>query len=135
MLDTEGTNLIEVLGHKDVDPTRTTSNDIIEIINVLGVEAARNALLKELRAVISFGGSYVNYRHLATLVDVMTSQGYLMSITRHGINRVVDSSPLKRCSFEETVDILMDAAVFSEHDDLKVNDSSIFYRIRFNSYY
>ena len=79
----------------------------------------RNALLKELRAVISFDGSYVNYRHLATLADVMTYRGYLMAITRHGINRV-DSGPMMRCSFEETVEILMDAAIFSEHDDLKV---------------
>ena len=52
-----------------VDARHTTSNHIIEIINVLGIEAARNALMKEFRNVIEFDGSYVNYRHLDTLVS------------------------------------------------------------------
>lgn len=52
--------------------------------------------------VISFDGSYVNYRHLALLCDVMTARGHLMAVTRHGINRQ-DIGPLMRCSFEETV--------------------------------
>ncbi|KAN0031933.1 hypothetical protein ACTFIV_005803 [Dictyostelium citrinum] len=118
ILDTDGVSLLEVMSHPDVDHTRTTSNDIVEIIQVLGIEAVRNALLKELRAVISFDGSYVNYRHLAILADVMTYRGHLMAITRHGINRV-ETGPLMRCSFEETVEILMDAAMFSETDDVK----------------
>nr|AOE43182.1 RNA polymerase II largest subunit/RNA polymerase II core subunit [Synstelium polycarpum] len=118
VLDTDGVNLLEVMSHPDVDHTRTVSNDIVEIIQVLGIEAVRNALLKELRAVISFDGSYVNYRHLAILADVMTYRGHLMAITRHGINRV-ESGPLMRCSFEETVEILMDAAMFSETDDIR----------------
>lgn len=63
-------------------------------------------------------GSYVNYRHLSTLIDVMTFRGHLMAITRHGINRV-DNGPMLRSSFEETVEILMEAAVFAEADNLK----------------
>ncbi|KYR01974.1 RNA polymerase II largest subunit [Tieghemostelium lacteum] len=118
VLDTDGVNLLEVMSHPDVDHTRTISNDIVEIIQVLGIEAVRAALLKELRSVISFDGSYVNYRHLAMLTDVMTYRGHLMSITRHGINRV-ESGPLMRCSYEETVEILMDAAMFSESDDIR----------------
>jgi len=114
-LDTEGVNLLEVMNHEDVDFTRTTSNHLIEVIQVLGIEAVRNQLLKELRGVIEFDGSYVNYRHLAILVEVMTYRGHLMSITRHGINRV-ETGPLMRCSFEETVDILMEAAAFAERD-------------------
>lgn len=78
----------------------------------------RRALLKEMRAVISFDGSYVNYRHLATLCDVMTQKGHLMSITRNGINRV-DKGCLAKCSFEETVEILMNAAAFAETDHLR----------------
>ncbi|MFN4040002.1 MAG: hypothetical protein ACK4IB_11770, partial [Erythrobacter sp.] len=65
VLDTDGTNLREVLAHPDVDASRTTSNDIREIFEALGVEAVRAALLHELRSVISFDGAYVNYRHLA----------------------------------------------------------------------
>ena len=91
--------------HPDVDYRRTISNHLVEIIEVLGIEAARNALLKEMRGVIEFDGSYVNYRHLAALVDSMTSRGHFMAITRHGINRQ-ENGPLAQCSFEETVDIL-----------------------------
>mmetsp|Transcript_37614 Transcript_37614/g.45775 ORF Transcript_37614/g.45775 Transcript_37614/m.45775 type:complete len:289 (+) Transcript_37614:1846-2712(+) len=60
---------------------------------------------------------YVNYRHLSTLVDVMTQRGIFTSITRHGINRV-NSGPLRKCSFEETAEILLEAAFFGEHDTL-----------------
>uniref|UniRef100_A0A453CST8 DNA-directed RNA polymerase n=1 Tax=Aegilops tauschii subsp. strangulata TaxID=200361 RepID=A0A453CST8_AEGTS len=67
MLDTEGVNLLAVMCHEDVDATRTTSNHLIEVIEVLGIEAVRRSLLDELRVVISFDGSYVNYRHLAIL--------------------------------------------------------------------
>jgi len=118
VLETDGTNLMAVLGVDFVDATRTTSNDIVEVFVTLGIEGVRGALLSELRNVISFDGSYVNYRHLACLVDVMTMQGHLMAIDRHGINRV-DSGPLLRCSFEETVDMLMDAAVYAEDEILR----------------
>ncbi|KAH9322462.1 hypothetical protein KI387_017101, partial [Taxus chinensis] len=118
MLDTEGVNMLAVMCHEDVDATRTTSNHLIEVIEVLGIEAVRKSLLDELRVVISFDGSYVNYRHLAILCDTMTYRGHLMAITRHGINRN-DTGPMMRCSFEETVDILLDAAVFSEADPLR----------------
>lgn len=89
----------------DVDYTRTNSNHLIDILNVLGIEAARKALMQEIRNVIEFDGSYVNYRHLAALVDSMTCRGHFMAITRHGINRN-ENGPLGQCSFEETVDIL-----------------------------
>ncbi len=96
--------------HPDVDFKRTISNHLIEMIDVLGIEAARNALLKEMRGVIEFDGSYVNYRHLAALCDSMTARGHFMAITRHGINRN-ENGPLAQCSFEETVDILFRHAV------------------------
>lgn len=115
VLDTEGINLAQVLCHPDVDFTRTVSNHVPEVIEVLGVEATRNQLLREMRGVIEFDGSYVNYRHLAILTDIMTYRGFLMAITRHGINRN-DTGPLMRCSFEESVDILFRAAIFGETD-------------------
>jgi DNA-directed RNA polymerase II subunit RPB1 len=118
ILETEGLNLQEVMSHAKVDHRRIHSNSILEIIQVLGIEAARAAILKELRHVIEFDGSYVNYRHLALLCDVMTSKGYLMGITRHGINRA-ESGALMRCSFEETVEILLEAAAIGELDDCK----------------
>ena len=72
------------------------------LTQVLGVEAVRKALEKEMNHVISFDGSYVNYRHLALLCDIMSCRGHLMAVTRHGINRQ-EVGALMRCSFEETV--------------------------------
>lgn len=70
------------------------------------------------RAVINFAGTYVNYRHLSLLCDIMTVKGYLMAITRHGVNRQKVGA-LMRCSFEETVDVLMEASTFAECDHLR----------------
>lgn len=69
---------------------------------ILGIEAVRKSIEKEMNHVISFDGSYVNYRHLSLLCDSMTAKGHLMAITRHGINRQ-ETGALARCSFEETV--------------------------------
>ncbi|KAF9159494.1 DNA-directed RNA polymerase II subunit rpb1 [Actinomortierella ambigua] len=117
-LETSGSNLKTVMCELDVDASRTYSNNCGEVMTVLGIEAARQALLKELRGVIEFDGSYVNYRHLALLCDVMTHRGHLMAITRHGINRA-ETGALMRCSFEETVEILMEAAAVGELDDCR----------------
>ncbi|KIK43849.1 hypothetical protein CY34DRAFT_803352 [Suillus luteus UH-Slu-Lm8-n1] len=116
VLETDGINLKTVMCIDSVDFTRTYSNSCVEIFNVLGIEAARAAIMRELRGVIEFDGSYVNYRHLALLCDLMTHRGSLMAITRHGINRA-DTGALMRCSFEETVEILMEAAAVGEKDD------------------
>ncbi|PPQ63539.1 hypothetical protein CVT24_004769 [Panaeolus cyanescens] len=116
VLETDGIALKKVMCIDGVDFTRTYSNNCIEIFDVLGIEAARTALMRELRGVIEFDGSYVNYRHLALLCDLMTHRGILMSITRHGINRS-DTGALMRCSFEETVEILMEAAAVGDKDD------------------
>jgi len=71
-------------------------------------------------------GIYVNYRHISTLVDMMTLRGILTSITRHGINRV-DVGPLRKCTFEETTEILLEAAFFGETDPLTgVSENIIF---------
>ncbi|KAF2033220.1 beta and beta-prime subunits of DNA dependent RNA-polymerase [Setomelanomma holmii] len=118
VLDTTGTALAEVLAIDGINPTTTYSNSFIEILGVLGIEAARAGLLRELGMVLSFDGSYVNHRHMALLVDIMTQRGLLMAITRHGINRN-DTGALMRCSFEETVEILLEAAGFGELDDCR----------------
>nr|ANM86208.1 DNA-directed RNA polymerase II subunit RPB1 [Stygiella incarcerata] len=117
---TEGTNVRGVL--KDptlgIDYSRVHSNSIVEVREVLGIEAVRHALLKEMRKVIEFDGSYVNYRHLSLLCEVMTARGFLLPITRHGINQP-DIGPLMRCSFEESVEILLESAVFGDRDLLR----------------
>ncbi|MCJ1479194.1 DNA-directed RNA polymerase II subunit rpb1 [Lambiella insularis] len=117
-LDTSGSALAEVITIPGVDSTRTYSNSFFEVFGVFGIEAARSALMRELTAVLAFDGSYVNHRHLALLVDVMTSRGHLIPITRHGINKA-DTGALMRCSFEETVEILLEAAAVGELDDCR----------------
>jgi DNA-directed RNA polymerase beta' subunit len=115
VLDTDGTNLMEILTNPNIDATRTVSNDIREIYETLGIEAARNALYHELINVTSEGS--MNYRHLSLLIDTMTYKGYLMSIDRHGINRG-DIGPLAKSSFEETTDMLINASIFAEYDNV-----------------
>ena len=100
-----------------VDNTKTISNDLLEIKDILGAEAARHSLCLEFRTVLSFYGIYVNYRHISVLCDMMAQKGKLTSITRHGINRL-ESGPLRKCSFEETCEILIEAAVHNERDNL-----------------
>ena len=118
-LETDGSNLKDLLMIKEyIDIHKCFSNDIIEVYETFGIEAARTVLLNEIRNVIQFDGSYVNVRHLELLVDTMTYRGGLMSITRHGINRN-DTGPLMKCSFEETVNVLINAAVNSQIDHLR----------------
>jgi DNA-directed RNA polymerase II subunit RPB1 len=105
------------LAFEKVDYKKTSSNDIREILVTLGIEAARLSLIGELRFVLGSYGIYVNYRHLGTLCDIMTNRGILTAITRHGINRV-DSRALRKCSFEETTDMLAKAAIFGELDKM-----------------
>ena len=124
ILDTNGTNLIEILQNKHVDRERTVTNDIYEMFSIFGIEAARNIIMMEIKEVISGGGSYVNYRHLNMLCDMMTKNGSMMSIDRFGINRD-NIGPLAKASFEETTDQLFKASVFGEKDQLTGVSSNI----------
>lgn len=126
VLDTDGVNMEEVMLLPEVDFGRLKSNHVVEVLNVLGIEATRGALLFFVREVISFDGSYVNYRHLGTMADVMSNRGHLMAITRHGINRT-NMGPFMKCSFEETVEILMDAAIYAEVDHMRAVSENIIF--------
>ena len=118
VLETTGSALAKVLEIPGVDATRTYSNRFTEVFEVFGIEATRAAILRELTNVLAFDGSYVNHRHLALLCDIMTARGYVMAVTRHGINKS-DTGALMRCSFEQTVEILLDAAATGELDDCR----------------
>jgi DNA-directed RNA polymerase II subunit RPB1 len=78
----------------------------------LGIEAARKAIEKELLHVISFDGGYVNRRHILLLTEVMTCKGHLSAVSRQGISRS-QPSPLAKCSFEQTVSLMLTWSVFS----------------------
>ena len=118
VIDTIGTNLIGVLGVQYIDSTRTVSNDIIEIHNVLGVEAARATIYNELADVIEFDGTYLNYRHMSLLCDRMTYTGGHISIFRHGIN-LDDTGPIAKASFEETPEMFLKAARHGALDTMR----------------
>jgi len=122
ILETDGVNLIEILNNDYIDCEKSISNDIIEVYQVLGIEAARNALIKEIILVAE--GHYINHRHIELLVDAMTNRGDLVSINRQGIKRG-DTGPLAKCSFEDTTDQLIKSSIFSEKDKLKGVSSNI----------
>ena len=109
--------LAECAALPHVDWSRCTSNDLWEVLPTLGVEACAHVLYDQLKTVVSYDGTYVDDRHLLLLVDTMCRGGGLMPLNRHGINRVEDTSPLMRCSFEETMDVLCEAAVFGESEN------------------
>ena len=104
--------------------SKCISNDIIEIYEILGIEAARHILMKEIYEVVDHAGEYINGRHIEILCDVMTSKGILFSINRQGINQG-DIGPLAKCSFEDTSDQLIKAGIFAEKDRLLGVSSNI----------
>jgi DNA-directed RNA polymerase subunit A" len=118
MLQTEGTNLKEVLALPEVDHTRTTCNNIKEIENVLGIEAARESVLREAKKVLDDQGLDVDIRHLMLVADLMSSDGTIKAIGRQGISGE-KTSVFARAAFEETVRHLLDAALKGIEDELK----------------
>jgi DNA-directed RNA polymerase II subunit RPB1 len=106
------------LGLDYIDSNRTISNDIIEIFDVLGMEAARQCIYNELAEVLEFDGSYVNAHHMALLCDRMSFSHKLISIFRHGINND-DIGPIAKASFEETPEMFLKAARHAELDTLR----------------
>ena len=118
VLDTVGTNLLDILALDYVDKERTYSNDIQEIYRTLGVEAARQSILNELAEVIEFDGTYINYHHTNMLADRMCCNNKLVSVFRHGINND-DIGPIAKASFEETPEMFLKAARHGELDNMK----------------
>jgi DNA-directed RNA polymerase III subunit RPC1 len=100
-----------------VDGLRTVSNHIVEVEHVLGIEAARLAIMKEIDTVYSSYGMEIDKRHLMLLADVMTYKGQILGITRFGIAKMKESV-LMLASFEKTTDHLFDAAVHHRQDEI-----------------
>ena len=117
ILYTEGSNLKDVFDVTGVDTTRTRTNNISEIASVLGVEAARNAIIHEAVSTLNEQGILVDVRHLMLVADMMCMEGEVKQIGRHGIAGEKESV-LSRAAFEVTVNHLLDAAVANEVDEL-----------------
>ena len=118
VLDTVGTNLLDILALDFIDKKKTISNDIIEIYNILGIEAARQAIFDEFSEAIEFDGAYINYHHLTMLADRMCCNDKMVSIFRHGINND-DIGPIAKASFEETPEMFLKAAKHGELDIMR----------------
>jgi len=118
VLITDGTNLESVLKVKGVDPKRVFTNSIHEVERVLGIEAARQALINEIHNVLEEQGLDVDVRHVMLIADMMTLTGTVKQIGRHGIAGE-KPSVLARASFEITVKHLFDASARGEVDELK----------------
>jgi len=118
VLDTVGTNILDVLALDYIDSRRTFSNNIIEVYNVFGIEAARQTIYNELAEVIEFDGTYINFHHMCMLCDRMTFTNKLISIFRHGINND-NIGPIAKASFEETPEMFLKAARHAELDTMR----------------
>ena len=124
VLDVEGTNLYDLLVFPGVDGTRTFSNDIHEVNDVFGIEAARLALYEEINEV--FSSEKVNYRHLAVLVDTMTFSGRIVPVNRFGMSKN-ETGVLAKSSFEETSKIMFNAAMWAEKDSMRGVSANIMF--------
>lgn len=115
---TAGINMYDIRYIDGIDISRTICNDVMQVYDIFGIEAARIALLREITTMLERAGTYVNYHHLSVIVDLMTRDGFMISIDRHGVGRT-DAAPLGKVSFEKPVEQLLIAAVFNEVDPLR----------------
>jgi DNA-directed RNA polymerase II subunit RPB1 len=113
ILDTDGSNYIQVMNHPAVDANKLYTTNVYDVMEILGLEAVRAVLHSEIAPV--FASEYVNYRHIGLLVDCMLTSGRFMSIDRYGINKN-NIGALAKMSFEETSKVMIKAATFGDVD-------------------
>jgi DNA-directed RNA polymerase subunit A' len=118
VIQTAGSNLAKVMAVDGVDTTRTTTNNVYEIWQMLGIEAARTALVKEITNTLEEQGLEVDARHIMLVADLMTSKGYLQQIGRHGIAGT-KTSVLARAAFEITVPTIAKASLEGQIETLR----------------
>ncbi len=118
VIQTTGTNLKKILMIDEVDPLRTKTNDVHQVYEILGVEAARNVVLNESRDALDEQGLDVDVRHLMLLADTVTFDGEIKAIGRYGVSGK-KSSVLAKANFEETKRHLINASFYGETDTLE----------------
>jgi len=118
VIQTTGSNLSKVLGVEGIDRDNVRTNNVSEIAETLGIEAARNALINELSNTLEDQGLEVDQRYLMLVSDLMCHRGYMQQIGRHGIAGTKDSV-LARAAFEITVPTIASAARTGETEELK----------------
>jgi len=124
VLDTTGSNLLKVLGLDYIDAVRTYSNDIREICDVLGIEAARQVLFNEITEVMEFSDAYINYHHLSLLCDRMAITKNMVPIFRSGLLND-DIGPIAKATFEVHTEVLLNAARHADFDHMRGVSASV----------
>jgi DNA-directed RNA polymerase subunit A" len=114
---TYGSNIAEVMKDPRVDAKRVFTNDVKEVERVLGIEAARNTIIRETKQVLDLQGLNVDVRHIMLLADAMCMDGAVKSVGRHGLSGE-KAGVLARAAFEETIKHLITAAVKADDDKL-----------------
>jgi DNA-directed RNA polymerase II subunit RPB1 len=124
VIDTTGSNLMDTLALDFIDYARTYSNDIREIFNVLGIEAARQVIYNEMAEVMEFSDVYINYHHLSLLCDRMTCNHGLVPIFRSGL--LGDNvGTIAKATFEVHTEVFLDAARHGEFDHMRGVSASV----------
>ncbi len=118
VLDTVGTNLLDLFTLDFIDYTRTYSNDIREVYDLLGIEAARQNVINEFIEVTEASDAYVNYHHLSVLCDRMTVTSKLVPMFRSGILGD-DIGPISKGTFEMHTEVFLDASRHGEFDQMR----------------
>ncbi len=113
-----GSNIEGIITVDGVDKSRVYTNDVFAVYRQFGVEAARNALARELKATLDEQKISVDIRHLLLIADAMTSTGTIKGVGRHGLSGE-KSSVFARAAYEETVKHLINAASFGETDHMR----------------
>ena len=118
VIQTAGSNLSKIIYVEGIDLSRVTTNNVYEIWQTLGIEAARTALVREVTNTLEEQGLEVDIRHIMLVADLMTSKGYLQQIGRHGIAGT-KTSVLARAAFEITVPTIAKASMEGQTEALK----------------
>ncbi len=124
VLDTTGSNLLSILGLDYIDFIRTYSNDIREVYDVLGIEAARQMLFNEISEVMEFSDAYINYHHLSLLCDRMAISKDMVPIFRSGLLND-NIGPIAKATFEVHTEVLLNAARHAELDQMRGVSASV----------
>ena len=123
-LITQGNNFQEIMGLDWIDPSTVYSNNMWDIYRVLGIEAVRAFLVEELKRVISSDGTFIHPCHMTLLIDFMTYQGMIISVSRYGMKKE-QSSPLAKASFEECLDHFLTAGFMGDEENIVGVSASI----------
>jgi DNA-directed RNA polymerase II subunit RPB1 len=124
VIEADGLNISEISKMNGIDMTFTTMNSIVSIYNTYGVEAARNAFIREFTLGIESSDGFSNYQHVEILADLITQLGDLTPIDRRGISKV-GTGPLMKASFEKTMEQFLSACAFSEVDHMRSVSSKV----------